>query len=115
MARHGWNLLNHPRLRKYRRLVHEDLSATYSRDLHEWLIIAPVIGVTTCLTITLIAKIILFWIWPVVLRLYLTHPVAIVPGVAAGFAIAGLLMQYFTPDPDGHSTEEIIRAYHQHQ
>jgi predicted transcriptional regulator len=74
-----------------------------------------VIGVVTGLTITLIAKVILYWIWPVILRLYLAHPVAIIPGLAAGFAIAGLLMQYFTPDPDEHSTEEIIRSYHERQ
>ncbi len=115
MASRDWKLLNHPRIRKYADLVHEDLSATYSRDLHEWLIIAPVIGVVTGLTITLIAKIILFWMWPVVLHLYLAHPATIIPGLAAGFAIAGLLMQYLTPDPDEHSTEEIIRSYHEHQ
>ena len=109
------SLLNSPRFRKYADLVHEDLSATYSRDLHEWLIIAPMIGVITGLTTTLIAKIILYWIWPVILRLYLLHPMAIIPGVAAGFAIAGLIMQYLTPDPDEHSTEEIIRSYHEHQ
>jgi chloride channel protein, CIC family len=108
-------LLKSPRIRKYTDMVHEDLAATYSRDLHEWLIVAPVIGVVTGLTITLIAKIILYWIWPVILRLYLAHPIAIIPGLAAGFAIAGLLMQYFTPDPDEHSTEEIIRSYHERQ
>ncbi len=27
----------------------------------------------------------------------------------------GLIMQYGTPDPDEHSTEEIIRSYHEHQ
>ncbi len=109
------SFLKSPRFRKYADLVHEDLSATYSRDLHEWLIIAPMIGVITGLTTTLIAKIILYWIWPVILRLYLLHPMAIIPGVAAGFAIAGLIMQYLTPDPDEHSTEEIIRSYHEHQ
>src|SRR5215469_15790203 len=109
MARAPWNFLDHPRLRKYRDLVHEDLAATYMRDLHEWLLVAPVIGIITGLVITLIAKIILYWIWPVLLQLYLTHPAAIVPGLAVGFIIAGLLMQYMTPDPDEHSTEEIIR------
>jgi len=115
MARAAWSVLNHPRLRKYRELVHEDLAATYMRDLHEWLLVAPIIGVITGLVITLIAKIILYWIWPVILQLYITHPVAIVPGLAVGFTIAGLLMQYLTPDPDEHSTEEIIRSYHEHQ
>lgn len=109
------SLLKSPRIRKYTDLVHEDLTATYGRDLHEWLMIAPVLGVITGLTITLIAKIILYWIWPPILRLYLAHPIAIIPGLAVGFAIAGLLMQYLTPDPDEHSTEEIIRSYHDHQ
>ncbi len=107
--------MKHPRLRKYKDLIHEDLAATYMRDLHEWLLVAPVIGILTGLVITLIAKIILYWIWPVVLHLYLTHPVTIVPGLAAGFVVAGLLMQYLTPDPNEHSTEEIIRSYHEHQ
>ena len=44
--RDNW-VLRHPLLRKYMPLVHEDLTATYSRDLHKWLIIAPIIGVTT--------------------------------------------------------------------
>ena len=44
--RQSW-VLKHPLLRKYMPLVHEDLTATYSRDLHKWLIIAPIIGVTT--------------------------------------------------------------------
>jgi CIC family chloride channel protein len=32
-----------------------------------------------------------------------------------GFAVTGLIMQFFTPDPDEHSTEEVIRSYHEHQ
>src|SRR5579883_332843 len=84
-------ILNHPRLRKYTALIHEDLSATYSRDLHKWLIVAPIVGY------------------------YLSHPLAIVPGLLVGFIITGLIMQYATPDPDEHSTEEIIRSYHEHQ
>jgi hypothetical protein len=35
----------HPRFGKYLALVHEDLSATYSRDIHKWLLVAPLIGV----------------------------------------------------------------------
>ena len=29
--------------------------------------------------------------------------------------MTGLIMQFLTPDPDEHSTEEIIRSYHNHQ
>lgn len=108
-------LLKHPLLRKYFPLVHEDLTATYSRDLHKWLIIAPIIGVTTGLAITGIAVIILGKMWPVVLGYYLHRHWAIVPGLVAGFAVTGLIMQFLTPDPDEHSTEEIIRSYHEHQ
>ena len=114
-ASNKWQVLGHPRLRKYRSLVREDLTATYSRDLHEWLLISPVIGVVTGLVITLVAKIILFWMWPPVFAYYLSHRLIIIPGIVAGFVIAGLIMQYLTPDPDEHSTEEIIRSYHEHQ
>jgi CIC family chloride channel protein len=31
------------------------------------------------------------------------------------FAATGLIMQFFTSDPDEHSTEEVIRSYHEHQ
>lgn len=108
-------VLKHPLLRKYLPLVHEDLTATYSRDLHKWLVIAPIIGVTTGLLITGIAIIMLGKIWPVVLKYYLNHHWAIVPGLVAAFAVTGLIMQYLTPDPDEHSTEEVIRSYHEHQ
>ena len=108
-------VLNHPLLRNYLPLVHEDLGAVYSRDLVKWLMIAPMIGVTTGLMITAIAVIILGKMWPVVLAYYLGHHWAIVPGLAGGFAITGLIMQFLTPDPDEHSTEEIIRSYHEHQ
>lgn len=108
-------LLEHPLLRKYAALVDQDLVATYSRDVHEWLLVAPIIGVITGLMTTLIAKIILYWLWPRVFSLYLAHHALIIPGTAMGFAIAGLLMQYLTPNPDEHSTEEIIQSYHEHQ
>ncbi|MGB7228653.1 MAG: chloride channel protein, partial [Candidatus Acidiferrales bacterium] len=108
-------LMSHPRLRKYATFVHEDLTATYSRDLHRWLIVAPVMGVLTGLLITLIAQVILKWMWPPILRYYLAHPVAMIPGLVAGFVIAGLIMQYMTPNPNEHSTEEIIRSYHEHK
>jgi len=107
--------MSHPRLRKYAAFVHEDLTATYSRDLHRWLIVAPVMGVLTGLLITLIAQVILKWMWPPILRFYLAHPLIMIPGVLGGFIIAGLIMQYMTPDPNQHSTEEIIRSYHDHQ
>lgn len=102
-------------LRKYMPLVHEDLTAVYARDLRKWLIIAPVIGVLTGLVITAIAIIILNKMWPPILLYYIHHHWMIVPGLVLGFVIAGLIMQYFTPDPDQHSTEEIISSYHEHQ
>ncbi len=108
-------LLHHPLLRKYLPLVHEDLAAVYSRDLQKWLIVAPMIGVTTGLAITGISTIILGKLWPAVLHVYLQHHWTIVPGLALGFALTGIIMQYLTPDPDEHSTEEVIRSYHEHQ
>ncbi|MGH9475671.1 MAG: chloride channel protein [Terriglobales bacterium] len=108
-------LWNRPLIRRYRSLVRADLMATYSRDIHKWIYIAPVLGVATGLLITLIAKTILSWLWPPVLAAYLAHPIWIVPGLALGFLIAGLLMQYLTPDPNDHSTEEIIRSFFERQ
>ena len=96
-------------------LVHEDLAATYTRDLGKWLVIAPIIGVLTGLMITVLAVVILHEMWPAVLGFYLGHHWAIVPGLVTGFAVTGLLMQRFTPDPYVHSTEEIIRSYHEHE
>jgi len=112
--RRGW-LVGHPLLRRYLPLVHEDLVHVYARDLRKWLIIAPIIGVTTGLAITAIAVVILRKMWPVVLHYYLGHHWAIVPGLTAGMVLTGLIMQFFTPDPDEHSTEEIIVSYHEHQ
>lgn len=112
----GWrSFLRHPLLRKYAPLVHEDLTAVYARDLQKWLVIAPIIGVITGLAITVIAVVILHMLWPPVLRYYLAHHWAIVPGLLLACLLAGLIMQWFTPDPDEHSTEEIIRSYHEHQ
>jgi CIC family chloride channel protein len=108
-------ILDHPLLKKYSALVHEDLSETYSRDLHKWLFVAPLIGITTGLLITLIVEIILQWMWPPILGYFLAHRVAIIPGIGLGLLIAGLIMQYATPDPNEHSTEEIIRSYHEYQ
>jgi chloride channel protein, CIC family len=112
--RRDW-LLHHPLLRKYLPLVHEDLTAVYTRDLQKWLIVAPIIGVVTGLAVTGIAVVILDRLWPVVLASYLHHRWAIVPVMVVAFAATGLIMQLLTPDPDEHSTEEIIRSYHEHQ
>jgi chloride channel protein, CIC family len=108
-------LIDHPLLRRYTSLVREDLTTTYSRDLHRWLIIAPLLGGATGLLTTLLVEIILKWLWPPILGYYLRHPLAMIPGLVAGFVMAGLLMQYLTPDPNEHSTEEIIHAYHERQ
>jgi CIC family chloride channel protein len=108
-------IVQHPLLRRYVPRVQEDLTATYSRDLHKWLVISPIIGVTSGLAITAIAVIILKKMWPAVLGYYLHHHWAIVPGLVVGFIVTGLIMQYLTPDPDEHSTEEVIRSYHEHQ
>ena len=109
------NLLHHPLLRKYFPLVHEDLTAVYSRDLKKWLIIAPIIGIVTGLAITAIAVTILEKIWPPVLGYFLTHHWAILPVMTLAFAVTGLIMQFLTPNPDEHSTEEVIRSYHEHK
>ncbi len=110
-----WGFLRHPLVRRYAPQFHEELRVVYARDLQKWLIVAPVIGVTTGLVITGIAVAILEKIWPPVLRFYLAHHWAILPGLVSGFLAAGLIMQYLTPDPDEHSTEEVIRSYHEHQ
>lgn len=105
----------HPLLRRLFPLVQEDLAGTYSRNLTKWLLIAPIIGVTTGLAITCIAIIILGKLWPAVLGYYLHRHWAILPGLVLGFGITGLLMQFLTPNPDEHSTEEVIRSYHEHE
>jgi CIC family chloride channel protein len=107
--------LRHPLLRKYASLVHEDLTAVYARDLQKWLVIAPIIGVITGLFTTGLVVVILEKMWPPILRYYLAHHWAIVPGLVLGCLLAGLIMQFLTPDADEHSTEEIIRSYHEHQ
>ncbi|HEX8712674.1 MAG TPA: chloride channel protein [Terracidiphilus sp.] len=115
-TRRGRNrFLHHPLLRKYAPLIHEDLTAVYARDLRKWLVIAPIIGVVTGLIITAIAVIILQQMWPPILNFYLRHHWAMLPGLLFGCLVTGLIMQHFTPDPDEHSTEEIIRSYHEHQ
>ncbi|WP_263367030.1 chloride channel protein [Edaphobacter bradus] len=105
--------MRHPFFRRLPALVREDLRKVYERDLRKWLIIAPIIGVTSGLMITAIAELLLGRMWPAVLGFYLRHHWAIIPGLVVGFVITGLLMQYLTPSPDEHSTEEIIRSYHE--
>jgi CIC family chloride channel protein len=107
--------LKHRLLEKYTSLVREDLTAVYARDLRKWLIVAPLIGLVVGLVITGIVIIILGKIWPVVLSYYLNHHWAIVPGLILGFVLTGLIMQFLTPDANEHSTEEIIRSYHEHE
>jgi CIC family chloride channel protein len=115
-ARKGrFRFLHHPLLRKYAPLAHEDLTAVYARGLRKWLVIAPIVGVMTGLIITAIAVIILREMWPPILSYYLAHHWAMLPGLLFGCLTTGLIMQYFTPDPDEHSTEEVIRSYHEHQ
>ena len=101
--------------RRYLTLVREDLTRVYARDLRKWLILSPVIGVLTGLTVTGIAVIILGKLWPAVLGYYLRHHWAIVPGLVFGFIVTGLIMQFLTPDPDEHSSEEVIRSYHERE
>ena len=110
-----FRLIQHPLLRKYFPRVAEDLAATYTRDLHKWLIIAPIIGITTGLAVTGIAVVILKELWPPLLHLFLRRPWTILPVMTAAFAVTGLIMQFLTPDPNEHSTEEIIRSYHEHE
>jgi len=104
----------HPRLRKYFAVVHADLSETYARDIGKWLLIAPLIGVVTGVVIVLEVVVILDGVWARLLPLYYAHHWLIIPGVLAGFGMTGLIMRYLTPDPDLHSTDEVIRSYHEH-
>ena len=105
----------YPRLRKYAGLFRQDLAATYSRNLHKWLVVAPLIGALVGLFITGITVVILDEMWPPLLVYFLHHHWAIIPLLLAGFILAGLIMQCFTQNPNEHSTEEIIRSYHEHQ
>ncbi len=116
-ARPGWAalLLQHPLLRKYVPRLHADLTEVYARNLRKWLVIAPIIGGLTGLITTAIAIIILKRMWPPVLAYYLRHPWAMPVGLLLGGLVTGWIMQQFTPDPNEHSTEEVIRSYHQHQ
>lgn len=100
---------------RYARLFRADLADVYARDLRKWLVLAPIVGAVTGLAVTAIAVIILRELWPAVLGCYLHHRWTIVPGLVLGFVVTGLIMQFFTPDPNEHSTEEVIRSYHEHE
>jgi CIC family chloride channel protein len=95
--------------------VRQDLAATYARDLHKWVIVAPVVGVIAGLLVTVIATAVLRDAWPPVFAYYLAHHWAIVPGLLVGSALTGLVMQMLTPNPNQHSSEEIIVSYHEHE
>ncbi len=95
--------------------VQEKLAGVHQRNLYKWLIVAPMIGVISGLVITVVVFLVLKELWPAVLGYYLQHHWAIVPGLVLGCAVTGLMMQYLTPNPNEHSTEEIIQAYHEHE
>jgi chloride channel protein, CIC family len=102
-------------LRRYLSLLRTDLARAYERDLRKWLFIAPIIGVVTGLITTGIAEVILKVLWPPVLACFVRRPWTILPVIVPAFIAAGLIMQFLTPDPDEHSTEEVIRSYHEHE
>jgi CIC family chloride channel protein len=115
MSQVVWRFANHPYFRRYVGLVKEDLRETYSRDIQKWLLVAPVIGVVTGVVVAGVNLAILNGIWVRLLPRYLQHPWLILPGLIFGFTCTGVIMQYCTPNPNEHSTEEIIVAYHRHQ
>jgi CIC family chloride channel protein len=108
----GSNPHNHPRLSKYTAMVNRDLAATYSRDIYKWLLLSPIIGVATGLFIALLNLVILDKIWAKVLPAYMANHWMIVPGLLIGFLLTGLIMQFGAPNPNEHTTEEIISSYH---
>lgn len=105
----------HPVIRQVRGVVRDDLAHVYARDLRKWLVVAPIIGATTGLIVAGVAVAILKILWPAVQSYYFQHEWTIVPGLTLSCALAGWLMQRFTPDPNEHSTEEVIRSYHKHE
>jgi CIC family chloride channel protein len=110
-----FRLFTHPVIHKYASVARGDFRQVYARDLRKWLIVAPIIGLITGLVITGVVVIILGKMWPTVLHYYLQHHWAIVPGLVLAFAVTGLIMQFLTPDPNEHSSEEIIRSYHERE
>lgn len=109
------SVLDHPLIARYTNLVRADLRWTYSRNLHKWLLIAPLVGLSVGLFIIGLSEVMLTHLWPTVRSLYGAHPWWMIPGLLLGFISAGWMMQRFTPNPDEHSTEEVIRSYHHHQ
>jgi CIC family chloride channel protein len=95
--------------------VSEDLVATFSRDIQKWLIIAPIIGLVVGPLIAALSYVILGVVWNYLLPAYLTHHWLIVPSMTAGFLVTGLIMRFLTPDPNEHSTEEVIDSYHERE
>jgi hypothetical protein len=85
-------LFKHPLLSKYTGLVHEDLTATYSRDIQKWLLVAPLIGVLTGLITAAITILILQVIWAALFPYYLAHHWAILVGLVSGFFVTGVIM-----------------------
>lgn len=104
----------YPHLRKYFAVVHADVGETYARSVGKWLMIAPLIGLITGLVIVLEVVVILRGAWAYLLPRYCDHHWLIVPAVLAGFGATGLIMRYLTADPDVHSTDEVVRSYHEH-
>lgn len=86
-----------------------------SRSARKWLLVAPLVGLVTGLVIVGIVVVILDLMWNRILPLYYRHHALIIPLTTFGFIVTGLIMQYLTPDPNEHSTEEIIRSYHEHR
>ena len=115
MPEHKRPSLKFELLRKYARLIRQDLAGVYSPDLHKWLYVAPIIGVLTGLMATGLALMILDVTWPPLLAYFLAHHWAIVPVLLVGFVLTGLIMQFFTPDPNEHSTEEVVVSYHERE
>ncbi len=107
--------MQHPLLRRYFPKVHEDLSDLWRVICISGSWLRRCIGVTAGLTITAVAVLILREMWPPVLAYYLDHHWSIVPGLVIGCALTGLIMQYLTPDPNQHSTEEVVQSYHEHE
>ena len=105
-------LTRHPLLQRSFPRVREDLSVTYTRSLQKWFLIAPLMGLVIGAAISLVAWVILHEMWPRVMAQYLAHHWLIVPGLTVSMAITGLIMQYTVNEPDRHSTEEVIDAYH---
>jgi chloride channel protein, CIC family len=106
-------LTRHPLLqRSFPQRVREDLSVTYTRSLQKWLLISPLMGLVIGAAISLVAWVILHEMWPRVMAQYLAHHWLIIPGLTVSMAVTGLIMQYTVSNPDQHSTEEVIDAYH---